>query len=425
MPAAFLNADKLSIRLADSTLEYEPLLLARHASRLAELVDKCLALRKDIRELEVLSVKSLTDYELFESTSGLDEQLEVLRLQTNSKNVEASGFEKAIAIFGDTSVEKGLTEISRGKQLGLQADVDDCTKMEKLITQRWANLRQYQEAYHARYTEPGNAHNFGQRAELLLRVLIVQMHEAVARAAAISSGVHVIYGQALEEFPHELTMQSLDDFALWALRALRELGRAADDEESAEIVLPLVQPWFGPNGSLIDMQTFKDAISGAKGKPISLPFEIRDDGMLDARTRIRAISLSFGNEYNPSSSGIDRNQTTDAFSRMFVKITTPEQIAEDGTSYRRSPVVLGNVCLHAAGSPLATADGATVENLRPFGKWTVDVHPLAVWKDSSIKTVSANRDDEAKMLEVRDFKLTLRTYVPGKIVPLPKLLQSQ
>src|ERR1700730_13210955 len=80
----FTELHRVSFKL-DPKQDLEPLLLSRHAQRMGELVDRCLALRKDIRELEVLEVKAATDYDLFKNTSTLDEQIDILRLQMSSK----------------------------------------------------------------------------------------------------------------------------------------------------------------------------------------------------------------------------------------------------------------------------------------------------------------------------------------------------
>jgi hypothetical protein len=358
-------------------------------------------------------MKAATDFELFQNTSKLDEELEILRLQTAAKTLDMKGFDDASNAFGDVSIEKGLAHVCEGRRDALQSEIDSAAKMNELIKQRWDSLRKYQEDYHARYTEPGNAHNYGERATLQLAVLTTLMQEALARALAFQIGVKIIYGADLAAPPQELTLLNFDEFAIWALKALRQLGMAADQEETAEVVFPLVQPWFESSTSLIDETTFNRLIADGGGKPITLAFDIPRDGVLDVSTRLKAIGLSFGNRFNAGDSGIDRNQTADAFTRLYVKIFTPDQTDGKGAAYARPPVLLGNVSLHGAGSAVAMADGSTVENLCPFGRWQVEIHPRAVWKDAEVRGINSTLHSDA----IRDLKITLKTFIPGKMQP--------
>jgi hypothetical protein len=187
-----------------SALNFEPTLIARHSQRLGELTDRCLNIRKDIRELEVLAVKAATDYELFNNTSKIDEQMDVLRLQTDSKTKEQVGFQNAAAAFVNAvTLEKGLSEIAKGRDGALGADLMTSNELKSLIGTRWRDLRAYQDAYNARYTEPGNAHNYGERAGLLLQALTVLLDEALARASALATGIYRIYGVKITDVTYK------------------------------------------------------------------------------------------------------------------------------------------------------------------------------------------------------------------------------
>lgn len=332
---------------------FEPLLIARHAQRVSELLDRCLAIRKDIRELEVLEMKAATDYDLFNSTSKLDEQMDILRLQIESKTSDQTGFDRAAVAFGVASaLERGLTEIAKGRDAALDDELKNFNTIKDLIAARWKSLRGYQDAYHARYQDPGNAHNYGERATLLLEVMDVLMQEALERGTALATGIKRIYGRPPSTPPTSVNLQSIDQFAVWALKVLKSLSYAAEQETVSEMIIPVVQPWLPSQQPLMTEADFDNAVlKTAAGRPISLSFVLPSDGLLDPRTRLKGLGLSFGNktEIVPGS-GIDRNQTVDAFTRLTVKITTPAQAADDGTDYLRPQVVAGNVGLHGTGT---------------------------------------------------------------------------
>jgi hypothetical protein len=163
----------------------------------------------------VLEVKAATDYDLFSNTSKIDEEMDVLRLQTDSKAKEQLGFQNAAAAFANAvTLEKGLSEIAHGRDGALDEDLKTSNELKRLIATRWGSLRKYQDAYHARHKDPGNAHNYGERAELLLQVLTVLLDEALARAAALATGIYRIYGVKIPDVPTSVTLQTVARLSL-------------------------------------------------------------------------------------------------------------------------------------------------------------------------------------------------------------------
>lgn len=214
----------------------------------------------------------------------------------------------------------------------------------------------------------------------------------------------------VNDVPASVTLKAVDEFAVWALRTIRSLSQASEKEAISEIVIPLVQPWLPTEKPLIGADAFNDAISNAgNGKPILLLFDFPPNDLLDSRARLKSISVSFGNKFElVEGSGIDRNQTADAFTRLTIRITPPPQQAEDGTTYQRPEVMIGNVGLHGS-SGMAAVEGNAIENLSPFGRWNIAVHPLLVWKDGSRRVVSDKNYSDV----IKDLKIAFRFYVPG------------
>lgn len=407
----FANLDAISFK-ATAPTSFEPLLVAFHAQRLSELLDRCLSIRKDIRELEVLACKAQADYDLFQITSDIDERADNLRLQVDSKNADADGFAAAVAAFSEkVSLVEGLSAIADGRNKALKAELTVANKLQQLITDRWKAVRDYQEQYHKRYTDDGNAHNFGQRADLLAKVFAVLIDEAFARAAAVVKGIKIIYGFEVPDLPTSTTLKDLDTFAMWSFRTIRSLARVAEQEADTEIIMPLAQPWFN-GASLVVPAVFDQAIGkAATGEAATLTFEIPNNGIVASRARLKGIGLSFGTKFQPAERGVDRNQTADAFRRLMVQVTPPAQ-EEEGA--QRDPIVLGNVGLLDA-SQLAAVQGNAVQNLSPFGNWNITIHPFLVWKDQSKRDLTDSEFSSA----ILDLKLTLRFYVPGTFAMIP------
>lgn len=405
----FTNLDTISFT-ATSTTDFDPLLLPLHAQRLSELMDRCMSIRKDIRELEVWAVKAEADFQLFKITSIIDEQNETLRLQIDSKTAEQGGFDGAIKVFSvKATLEEGLSVIAGGRSKALGADLTAAGQLKQNVADRWKAVHSYQEDYHSKYQTPGNAHNFGERAGLLLNVFAILIDEAFARAAALVQGIKIVYGVNVADMPTSVMLKDVDTFAMWSFRIIRSLARVAERETDTEVVIPLVQPWFLDGAPLILDATFSKAVSAAAGgQPVSLPFTFPDNGLLASSARLKAIGLAFGAKF-ADEGGVDHDQTADSFKRLMVKITPPDEGKAGSTS-----IILGNVGLHD-NMQLATVQGNAVQNLSPFGPWNVALHPFIVWKDQTKKTVA----DSDPSSPIQDLKLTIRFYVPGKFVMIP------
>src|SRR5262249_18806490 len=228
-----------------ASTRHEPLLLDLHMDRLSELVDRCLSLRKDIRDLEILAVRSAAEYELFIETSKIDEESEKRRLFGSARKLEMEGEQKALIEFGArNSIARGLKEEAKGRADALQEEANQISELEHLISARWDEVRRFQAAYRERFNEPGNAHNYGERAARLLAILQTQVMEAYERALAIGVGLETIYAWKAPPLPRLLSIATLDDLALWTLTIRKELDLHQEKELELEITVPLVQSWL-------------------------------------------------------------------------------------------------------------------------------------------------------------------------------------
>ncbi|MBS0342178.1 MAG: hypothetical protein JSS56_16785 [Proteobacteria bacterium] len=396
---------------------YEPLLISQNLRRLSELCDRCLSLRKEIRELEVLAVKAATDYELFLATSAIDENLEKLRLNQQAKIAAEAGFRQASAVFGrKDEVTRGLSGTLASKAQELELELQSADEISKLLGDRWSAVRKFQAAYFSRTQDLGNAHNFAERAEKLGAILRQCLLEAGDRAKSVYAGLLIVYGRKATLPTIDGSLESIDALVIWTLEAQRRLSRSTESESSFDLVVPLVQPWLSGGGSLIAAKDFDRAIADHPGRPIKLGFEIPRDVFFGQKVRLKGFGIAYGNSYVlVSQSGIDSAQTADSFVRMAAKVSTPEQFSADGQPYRRPDLFFGNIGLHHSSQPMAYVDGPAVENLDPSGRWEILVHPWLVWKDESSRLVS----DGIYQRSMKDLKLFMRLYLPRADVMTP------
>lgn len=389
---------------------YEPLLISQNLRRLSELCDRCLSLRKEIRELEVLAVKAATEYELFLVTSSVDERLERARLNQQAKSAAEAGFRQASAAFGGKDeLTSGLSGTLASKAQELKLELQTADDIVKLLGDRWEAVRTFQAAYFSRTQETGNAHNFAERAEKLGAILRQCLLEAGDRARSVYSGLSIVYGRKPTLPTIDGSLESIDALVVWTLEAQRRLSQSAEFESMFDLVVPLVQPWLLGGGSLISANDFDRALADRPGEPIKLSFEIPPDAFFSQNVRLKGFGIAYGNRFFlVPESGIDKAQTADSFARLAAKVSTPVQFSEDGSTYRRPDVLLGNISLHHGSLPMAYVDGPSIENLDPCGRWDIVIHPWLVWKEETSRLVANGILGHP----IKDLKLFLRLYSP-------------
>ena len=387
--------------LAPDTSPYDPLQIDSHLDRLSRLVTRCLDLRKDVRELEILAVRAAAEYELFLLTAPLDERIERLGHHGPSRSVQAvSEAEAANKFKGPGALETGFARVSSGRAESLALEASSIKDIEAAIAKRWEHRVDFEKSYNARSTESGNAHNYAERATNLQRLLGRQIEEVLERGTALMIGLKTIYAWSAPPLPAPVTLAKLDDLALWLLDVERRVALLRQHEGTYEITIPLLQRWGRSDQPLVDSVAFERALAGE-----TLIFELRPDLFWNEPIRLSGFGLAFGNRYGLiPSSGIDSVQTSDGFARLAARVEAPPQTYSDGVSRPRAQFFLGNVGAHSAGPTNSVVTGSPLTNLNPVGEWRLDLEPWIVWKDAGGYRLKegVRREDV-----IRDLKVTL------------------
>jgi hypothetical protein len=392
--------------------KYEPLLLNQNLEKASELVQRCLNIRKEVRELEILAVKTIADYNLFLKVAAVEREIETSKLFFKAREAERDGNQLAEKAFGDPSIERGFKEISIGRHHSLSNEMVSIQNIVALIKERFEAQLEYQNAYRNRFDTQGNAHNFTERAINLIRVYKGEFREAVERLNALVKGLKTIYNWDTDPLPDSLDMRSLDDFAFWLIDLRRDLAYRNNRETTFDVIVPLVQPWLLNGKSILSRDAFNEAVQGGQGKLVSLKFAITKEVFFDEEVRLKGFGLAFGNNFGlVAASGIDSNQTADSFTRIAARVKTPQQQSVEAAAqgYHRPDLLLGNIGLHGTSQPAAYVEGINVENISPFGDWEILLHPNMIWKESGAKTLK----DGVLNNPIKDLKILFRVYIPG------------
>ena len=387
---------------------YFPLLIETHLRDVSGHLDRILAYRREMQELEILAVRAAADYALERDQSKDEHDLALIRLRKPQNLTEKAAQEKAAKAFGNSSadLESGFREIAAGSAVRLGQDLSDTDSETQLMVAMYNRKRDYQDQYMRRHTEPGNAHNFAERAEILLSLLLQDKFFAEAKCRALAAGFKAVYGR--DPQAKLAASPSIDELVMWVRNLFEDIGIEDEKESDFDLVVPLVQPLDAASG-LVKPADFKRAIeSSVSSGQLLLKFSLAQKDLLGRRNvRLRRLAVTYGTAMGINPQGIDRDAAYEAYCRYRGEITPPRK-AIGKIAYDRPPITLGTISRF--GGPVEFADGPEVVNLDPIGDWTLLVRPNPVTKEDRQTSLLFGSDGSTRWADV---KLHLRLRAKG------------
>jgi hypothetical protein len=173
-------------------------------------------------------------------------------------------------------------------------------------------------------------------------------------------------------------------------------------ETEVDMVLPLVQKPGWADSALVDLGTFNSAMA-LNGTGQLTPVVDQQKfffGTPASPVRLRAIGLSF----------VGTMETDWDYLRGTALVTPPSQPLNSsvtGTSFQPKTVLVGSVPMFGSSSPPAYVSGYAVQNISPFGTWTIRFGKYLVGKRPP-------GGPEVDRTSLKDLVLHLRVvYEPG------------
>jgi hypothetical protein len=388
---------------AGDEYQYKARLVHQHTASVSQLLDRVLSYRREARDLEILAVKVAMDYQLFDITTRLDEDLDLARLGVEVRQQSFETQTLAANAFGSgQALQEGFAAGHKGRAKELALELQSVEKQAELIRKRYAAQRDYQAAYRAKHQEPGNAHNYAERAHRLTQLFLQDLREAYAKSKAIALGIDTIWG-AKFPVPTPDTTVFIDDLVDWNRDVVRFIEFLTQGEVQVNLVVPLVQPWIEGGKSILSADQFAQSLSnGGKTSPIIFKFDLAETHFAHLNVRVLEVGLSYGNAIDIlDSSGIDRNATRDNYARLRARVTAPPQHYADGSKEDAPEFFLGSVGLYGSNTPVDSCSAGLIRYLDPVGHWEISIDPLAVYKDASQQIASLGMDQTAPISDIK------------------------
>jgi hypothetical protein len=260
-------------RSGNSRPPYEPHLFESLLKGCGSLLDRCLANKRDLAEMEVAGIKVALDYLSYRKLRPISDELESCVLQDERAHKMRESMEEAARVFaGGAAASDHVALGLREQALG---SAEDYQKLNVLEARRRVLLKyksdisdDAQTAMFTRYLAPGGVQNFAERHIRIRKLFKEDLDEAFRKIYSVCVGIRQCFKVVkLDGYPLDVPLfeshadiggwcqqqaswidlvapDILDALVLWTRRAMRELERIIQYETEDTIVLPLNQYWL-------------------------------------------------------------------------------------------------------------------------------------------------------------------------------------
>ena len=282
--------------------ELDPYRIEEWLGQASEGLDRCLSYERDYHALRVQAGTAMAEAELFQSHADASEALEADDRAQAMRELERAAQQNAAGAFGDQDpLRAGFRELATGAATALaEASIRDGERTTHAHA-KWAALRRYWSLLVGRYTEPGGAMHFSERAQSVLNLLENELSLVSPRLFAIEIGVRHIFGID-HPFPREGA--TISSTVLWLRKVMDSIEVKTRDQSVFDLMIPL-RRYLGGRDSAVIPGDWDTMVNGTGN---GLTFSL--NGYLPAwitNVRLRAVGVSYFSNEDETSQGAGRN----------------------------------------------------------------------------------------------------------------------
>ena len=361
--------------------EYEPLLYDRWLDEISAQLDRLLAYRREMQELEISAVKVAADYQLWSKRNLLDLELEKMRLNIAEINIKQETQINAAKEFNSAhELAQGFHALSSGAVKEIDAELKSLSEQKKILEEQYELNKYFQDLFFSRTKSPGNAHNYAERADFVRILLNQDALDCYKKATAIDAGIRQIYGEENPLLPKFSSAAFINELIFWCRTIMAQQNFRKQWEVEFNIIIPLVQVASPLLSSLVSEKDFVSVRDANVSGPAELYFTIPDGVFGDRSVRLLGVGVSFGSTPKIQDSGTDKSNTILSYVKHRVCLVPPVQKIQDITNVRPN-IILGEVSVYGGEGGPCFSNGQECRNLDPIGDWVISVERNPAYKD--------------------------------------------
>jgi len=195
----------------DLKLTHNPRLIEPLLGDIASLLDRCVAYRREGRELEIAGVAAGASNIATLTLQSSEKDLAEINVSADAARKLVEEYPEAVAAFGQNPAGKQLkAELSANQIIDQRSD-----ERKSLILSRLKFSQDLELQLLSRHDVQGNAHNYSERFEDVRRLFESDILSAYRRAIAVSKGFESVFGISPPKLPEVTAVGFLDRLVIW------------------------------------------------------------------------------------------------------------------------------------------------------------------------------------------------------------------
>lgn len=219
----------------------------RHADQLlrhvAMLLERCYATQQELADLETKAITYLLEDSIAEKNADVELRMSKLGLAPAHLDARAQDFATAAEALsqGTTPLERGMAAQSTGEANAAARAGALVREQEKLLDERFHNLKQHLENRRFRHTEDNSPFNFIQRHKRTSQILRQEFTEAYTKAIVAARGLQEVFGipEKYAKPPEPNAKNLLTDMIVWARDAMQTFTFMLSKDLQVEAAFPI------------------------------------------------------------------------------------------------------------------------------------------------------------------------------------------
>jgi hypothetical protein len=237
--------DRVTVLQGESP-KYDPYQIEALLSSASALLDRCLAYRREMYDLEEKAVNRALEYKLFLDQYDALLSIELADKVESQRIKELAGQQAAAAKFGAVrdqgqGLASGFEEIAKASALSSQEAIDLEKERKVNVHTKWESLKNHQLALQERHSVPGHALNYGDRFKRLRGYLEQDIGIAYQKIRCIEVAARELFG-INNQLDKPCSFGYLDTLVVYVREIIRVVELATLDEVEFEHVVSIRSP---------------------------------------------------------------------------------------------------------------------------------------------------------------------------------------
>lgn len=230
--------------------ELDPYRIEEWLPDASKALDRCLGYEREYHQLRVQAATALAEAEFFyshaDASFALEDDADAVAVRNGERAAQVAAKQ---AFDGQGGLADGFRALAAGAIGAVDAALTRENNRRISVSGKWNAHREYWNAMLGRYTEPGGAMNFDERANIILGLLENEIGDLSPKLFAIEIGAKHLFG--IDDLPFPRGDATIAKAVLWLRQNIGRIEKFTRDQTVMSIAIPLKRTKTGRASALV------------------------------------------------------------------------------------------------------------------------------------------------------------------------------